>query len=373
MSRLHNLCITGLCLALPLLLNSCAERQDALETELQLIGVWSDVYDDVADISVGENALYVLSNNRRGILTFDLNMESAPVPVGGAPDLGSLYDPNDDTFISSYLVDDHLLFAKLATNLLVFDVSDPLAPVYIRTFFASGVNNEFVLTEAVSSIEDDVVVERDYYYMYYSDRSDGLLCHKWLTDPVEAPASSPGLWFYTGANPTSEYFSTLRTDEYENDGNDLVVVDDIIYLANGEYGLKIFRIAGSRMPMNLEEIATLRLPGDAIRLDVDGDLAAIALGGDGLAIVDVSDPSRPYLRSLHEPGGTTLDVELSEQHAFLANSSKGTLVLDLTDPAHPSQRWQYVSHYAQRIRLAHGRIYVADRNDGLLILNNPLN
>ena len=371
MSRLHHLCLTGICLVLPLLLNSCAERQDALEAELNLIGVWNDVYDDVADISVGNDVLYVLSNNRRGLLTFDLNMSGAPVPIGGAPNLDSLYAPEDDDFISSYLVGDHLFFAKLATNLLVFDVSDPLVPVFVRTFFASGVNNEFVLTESAPNQEGDTTVDRDWYYMYYSDRSDGLSCHKWLADPAEVPQTSSGLWFYNGANPTGAFVTTFQ--DYENDGNDIVVVDDIVYLANGEYGFKVFRSAGARMPMQLEELASLRLPGDAIRLDVEGDLAVVALGGEGLAVIDISDPSRPYLSAVHQPGGTTLDVELYHEHAYLANSSKGTLVLNLSNPERPSQRWQYVSNYARRIRVTQDRIYVADRTDGLLILDNPLN
>jgi len=65
-------------------------------------------------------------------------------------------------------------------------------------------------------------------------------------------------------------------------------------------------------------------------------------------------------------------VELALDHAFIANSSKGTRVVDLRDPALPHLRWEFESGYARRLRLANGRIYVADRDEGLLILDNPL-
>jgi len=105
---------------------------------------------------------------------------------------------------------------------------------------------------------------------------------------------------------------------------------------------------------------------------VEDGLAAVALGGDGLAVVEVTDPNRPYLRGVLRPGGTTLDVELSRGHAYLANSSKGVIVADLGDPARPVPRWQYEHGYARRIHLDGGRLYVADQNDGLLILADPL-
>jgi hypothetical protein len=124
--------------------------------------------------------------------------------------------------------------------------------------------------------------------------------------------------------------------------------------------------------MHLAEIASLRLPGDAIRLAVRDGLAALALGSGGLAVVDVADPSRPYLASVLRPGGTTLDVELKDRHAYLANSSKGVIVADLRDPALPVPRWEYAHGYAQRLHLADGRIYVADQDEGLLILADPL-
>ncbi|MDP2360460.1 MAG: hypothetical protein Q8O14_06875 [bacterium] len=339
-------------------LHSCADREDALQSGLNLVGAWSDTYNEVADLAVGTDMLFVAANQRAGVLTFARGDEAAPFPRGGAPGIDSLYAPGDRSYISAAQVADRFLFLKLSTNLLAFDIRNPLQPRHVRTFFASGVNQ----VEAL--IEDGLV------HLYYSDRSDGLSLHSFPLDTAGLAPGDPGRWFMNGDNPTSDYVSTFTA--FENDGNDLEVEGDIIYLADGRFGLKVFQHQGARRPMRLAEIASLRLPGDALRIAVQDGLAAIAMGGDGLAVVDVSAPNRPYLRSVLKPGGTTLDVELGGRHAYLANSSRGVIVADLRDPARPLPRWQQSSSYARRIKLDGGRIYVADQIDGLLILDDPL-
>lgn len=348
--------IAGLCLTAGL--QSCADRQDTLQAELARVGSWSDSWGEVADLAVGAQHLFVADNQRAGILTFQRASEAAPFPAGGAPGIDSLYAPGDGNYISAHLLAGRFLFVKLATNLLAFDAAQPLAPRYLRTFFASGVN------EVATLVEDGEA------YLYYSDRSDGLSMHHFPLDTTGLPADDAGRWFMRGDNPDNDHVDTFL--DYENDGNDLVVAGDLVYLADGRFGLKVFQHQGPRAPMHLAEIASLRLPGDAIRLAVRDGLAALALGSGGLAVVDVADPSRPYLASVLRPGGTTLDVELKDRHAYLANSSKGVIVADLRDPALPVPRWEYAHGYAQRLHLADGRIYVADQDEGLLILADPL-
>ena len=347
---------------------SCADRQDAIQSELDLVGSWSGVFNEVGAVSAGQDYFFVADNERKGFLLFQKDDEAAPSPVGGSFGLDSLYAPGDEDFISSYLLDDTFLFLKLATNLLVFDVSDVGQIQFVRNFFASGVNHETAVSELAIDSDGN---ERLFHYLYYSDRSDGLSIHAFPADTSGLTSDAPERWFLEGGNPTNNYVDTFT--DYENDGNDLAVDGDYLYLANGRFGLGIFRIADARIPMVLDEVATLRLPGDAIRLSVKDGIAAVAMGSNGLAVVDVQDPSRPNLMSVLEPGGTTFDVELSEQHAYLANSSKGVVVADLRQPERPALRYQFSDGYARRLKLSDGRILVADRDLGFLILNDPLN
>ncbi|MCA9784765.1 MAG: hypothetical protein KC518_14370, partial [Candidatus Cloacimonetes bacterium] len=189
------------------------------------------------------------------------------------------------------------------------------------------------------------------------------------TDRADHPDQA-GRWFYNGSNPPLGYRYSYNS--FSNDGNDLVLKDDLMFLANGRYGLTILRFNGDPVLADMDVIAQLPLPGDALRLSLEDNLLAVALGGNGFAVIDVADPSRPYLRSMEAPGGTTLDVEVVDEHAFLANSSKGLLVYHLGDPTRPRLRYQYASRYARRLRVTDQRVYLADRDDGLLILDNPL-
>jgi hypothetical protein len=347
---------------------SCADRQDAIQSELDLVGSWSGIYNEVGAVSSGQDFFFVADNARKGFLLFQKSDETAPSPVGGALGLDSLYAPGDEDFISSYLVDDHFLFLKLATNLLVFDVSDVSDLRFVRNFFASGVNHETVVSELTTASDGS---ERLFHYLYYSDRSDGLSLHAFPSDTSGLAPEAPERWFLEGGNPPNDLVDTFT--DYENDGNDLIVVGDYLYLANGRFGLSIFRVGSPRLPLVLDEVATLRLPGDAIRLAVQDGVAAVALGSSGLAVVDVQDPSRPLLKSVLEPGGTTFDVELNEQHAYLANSSKGVIIADLTVLERPSMRYQFSDGYARRVKVSDGRVLVADRELGFLILDDPLN
>jgi hypothetical protein len=338
----------------------CAERQDQVEGDMTLIGSWNRVNNDVADVSVGPEQIFVASNENRGFLVFNRSEESAPRPVGTYRSADSLYAPGDVSFISSFLMADSLLFLKLQTNLLAFNVARPFDGRYIRPFFASGVNNEAGFRDTAAG----------YQYLVYCDRSDGILVQKFSDRNDANHPDQAGRWFYTGENPPTGY--RFSWNGFPNDGNDLVTDGDLLYLANGRFGLSIMRFNGDPVLVDLDILATVTLPGDALRMEVQDGLAVIVLGSNGFAVVDVSDPSRPYLRSVTNPGGTSLDVALVDGHAVLAATSKGVLVYDLGDPANPRQRYRFTSNYARRVQVMDNRIYVADRDDGLLILDNPL-
>ncbi len=352
---------TLLAALLPLLFAaSCAERQDTIDGGIDQVGAWFSVNNDVADLSLGEDYFFVASNEGRGFRVFNRDEEGSPQPVGSYTSDDSLYAPGDNSFISSFLLADSLLMLKLQTNLLVFNVADPFQPRFLRPIFASGVNQEDGYHDAASG----------YTYMVYCDRSDGIVVRKFSDLDTEEHPDQAGRWFYDGSNPPAGYRFSFNS--FSNDGNDLVLRDDLLFLANGRYGLTVLRFNGDPVLADLSVIAQLGLPGDALRLSLEEDLLVVAMGGNGFAVIDVADPSRPYLRSVESPGGTSLDVEVVDEHAFLANSSKGLLVYNLSDPRHPRLSYQRESRYARRLRVDGDRVYVADRDDGLLILDNPL-
>ncbi len=66
--------------------------------------------------------------------------------------------------------------------------------------------------------------------------------------------------------------------------------DSFLFVANGRFGLSVVGVRGG---MHL--MSRLALPGLANDIVLDGNVAAVSLGGHGLATVDISNPHAPVL------------------------------------------------------------------------------
>jgi len=65
---------------------------------------------------------------------------------------------------------------------------------------------------------------------------------------------------------------------------------------------------------------------------VSGSLAYVADGTSGLKIVDISDPSSPQLRGSYDTPGNALDVWISGMLACVADGYSGLQLIDVTNP-----------------------------------------
>ncbi len=85
-----------------------------------------------------------------------------------------------------------------------------------------------------------------------------------------------------------------------------------LFVANGRFGLSVIDI--STAPI---EIATLDLPGLANDIEVDGSTAYLSLAAEGIASVDISNPTAPSL----------LDIEPTKGNAFSMGLVGNTLAV----------------------------------------------
>ena len=75
--------------------------------------------------------------------------------------------------------------------------------------------------------------------------------------------------------------------------------------------------------------------GDCNDIEVVGSLCYIALGTDGLAIVDVSNPAAPALVSTIATGGTAFRLEIVGDRAYVADFEGQLSIFDISTPATP--------------------------------------
>lgn len=79
-------------------------------------------------------------------------------------------------------------------------------------------------------------------------------------------------------------------------------------------------------------IATVKLPGSAIDIVTGNDLAVLAEGPDGVALVNISKITQPTIMAQVDTPGTAQRVAFSGQLLAVADGTAGLAVIDVSDP-----------------------------------------
>ena len=85
--------------------------------------------------------------------------------------------------------------------------------------------------------------------------------------------------------------------------------------------------------LTVDYLATVGISwGNPIDVDVSNNLAFVATRRSGLRIIDISDPVNPLETGLFNPPGDEVLVAVNEDYCFLYNSEMGIYILDVTSP-----------------------------------------
>jgi hypothetical protein len=104
-------------------------------------------------------------------------------------------------------------------------------------------------------------------------------------------------------------------------------------------------------------------------LAVGGDHAFVAVLDDGMRVVEITDPEAPVLVGGLDTDGLALDIAVSQNYVYLADSS-AVHVVDVAVPAAPVLAGSYESvRYAFGVAHLGDFAYVADGYDGLITLS----
>lgn len=152
--------------------------------------------------------------------------------------------------------------------------------------------------------------------------------------------------------------TTVDTPGY---AKSIVVSNHYAYVADGPAGLSVLSIAMPRQPTLVSTLSTGAPTRDVALKAAHAFLAQ----GNGLAVVDVSDPAAPALVHLEPLTGGALGVAIAGDMAVVARNTAGVTVFDVADPSAPvlggtthTRPNQQSSAYDVTIR--DGKAYVAD-------------
>ena len=96
----------------------------------------------------------------------------------------------------------------------------------------------------------------------------------------------------------------------------------------------------------------------------------MADGSNGLAIIDVTDPTNPGPPVSRDTLGFSQGVYVTENYAYVADENSGLAIIDVTNPANPGPPvYQVTPGWSEGVYVTGGYAYVADYSRGLAIID----
>lgn len=121
---------------------------------------------------------------------------------------------------------------------------------------------------------------------------------------------------------------------------------------------------------NISIIGTGSLATSFLNLEtyVSGNYAYVANSTAGLQIFDISNKASPSLVGTYNSAGDARSVVVSGNYAYLADSATGLLVVDISNKASPTLAGSYDTGTAYRVQISGNYAYVADAG-GLVVVD----
>lgn len=151
---------------------------------------------------------------------------------------------------------------------------------------------------------------------------------------------------------------------------DVSVRGDYAYVSAAGDGLHIVDIHDLRAP---ELVSTIDTPDNAYGVTSIGDYAVVCDSQTGAVFVNVADPAQPAIEGTYDNPGLAVRADANDSYVFLGAHADGLIVL--TPGASPAMQgsWQAPTDSAYGVKIVGDTAFVAYTTEGLRILDvsNP--
>ncbi|MDA3779264.1 MAG: hypothetical protein PF487_03380 [Bacteroidales bacterium] len=155
--------------------------------------------------------------------------------------------------------------------------------------------------------------------------------------------------------------------------NDIFVKDNYAYIASGENGLLIIDISNPSLPFIVKSFSTGHF---ARKVFVENNYAYVTGGLDGLDIIDISSPNNPSLVSNFSTSGLVNDISVINNYVYVANGEEGLLILDISNPASPyeiascqTEGFTYSLYAKEDVYQNYDFVYLVDKEKDVLVID----
>lgn len=276
----------------------------------------------VYDVEIRDGLAFMAATS--GLVILDISDPASPADVArlDLPDSCAALD------VSGNLV----FVANGIDGLKVIDISKPKAPVLTGSLQTAGAACDVEVYETTA---------------YVADGAGGL-----LVIDVSNPAT-PAL---VSSHPSAGY------------ARGLAVAGGLVLVADGSAGLAVFEVRESGAPTLLARLDTL---GDARDVLLAGEQAFVADGSMGVLSIDMADPANPRILGNLALPDVARGLALGRGGYLLAaGGSNGLHVLDVARDGKLTETGSIDTEGSANAIMAAGRrAYVADDSKGLLIVD----
>jgi hypothetical protein len=263
----------------------------------QVVGQTGILENRIQGIAVIDNLAYVVGDEIRGLLVFDISDPAMPRQVG------YLHIPY---YCANVVVVDDYAYVQTTTGVYIVDINNPANPIEVSSYA-----NPYIMFTDLAVSEDYVYLAAGNGDVYYFN-----IVKNALVEPpqgFEAPSPVEGLV----VNGNELYILSW---------NSLVIAD----ISNP--GVEVTELSRIEFPiLDFKPLNSIALRDDTLYL-----------GGEYLLVLDVSNPSAPQIIGRLDEFGE--DLAVGEQQAFLARLG-GMISVNLSNPAMPVKVGEYTPQF----------------------------
>jgi len=135
-----------------------------------------------------------------------------------------------------------------------------------------------------------------------------------------------------------------------------------ILWASTDHSLVALRIAGD----SLVTIGSVPLEGSGLRFTIQKDLAAVAMGEKGVALFDVTDPTKPQLKTVWTAAHFAYDVSIDASRLYVAAGPEGVYLVDVSGQSPRTIGLARSLGFASAIVSGDGHTFILDRRTNTL-------
>jgi len=149
---------------------------------------------------------------------------------------------------------------------------------------------------------------------------------------------------------------------------------NFLFIASGEVGFSIFNISDFQDGYNIYPlVGWIDTPGFAEDVTIHPDLpvAFLACGTGGLVIIDYSDTSQVRMISSYITGGYAKSVVYNDSKIFITTELRGLQIFDVSNLNSPVRIGTVETKFAMSVGVDNKYVYVADEQEGLIIISMP--